>query len=449
MKLSLKCMALLVAAGMFFIACEKESDDGPMDKYFEAEYADKDSVEVKQDLEQTGVDMQETMDQLQQEEAIDVTANLVDLLANSSLFDDLNGFVPADQLASIQNGKMPEEGMVMGLKSASEDPESLEEAWNMLVGEYTYDAELDSFVKSENTDAIIINFPGLEGGTNNDAVLTVSNFSVFNPTEPVPSTEETIPELPASLNVELTYGDNAIPILTSSFEGSYEANGVPKLINYVLEVGAFDLVYKVEHNPYSKATIIYSLKYNDEIVVEMYGESNGDWSEQNIEDNIVTIEESNEFGSWEYQEFYFENVLNNANSYIQVMNVKVAGAVNIKELAAVMRPLDENENITEEEYAQQSADAINDNGKLVVVYADSNEKIAMAEAYPKQYTYVDEWCNFVEGSGWEACEEIYWGIGVNMIFADGSKVDAETYLTEVFDSMAQDLDDFFAFLDQF
>jgi hypothetical protein len=444
MKLSFRIMMLLAIAGMFAVSCEKKSDKEPMDEYFEAPYADKSEDEVKEDLEKTGVELQESMLKMQDEDAIDVTTNLAALLANSSMLNDVFGIAPMQQMTAIQNGELPKDMAFSGLKSASEDPESIEEIWEMLIGEYNYDAALDSFIKTDNADAIVINFPGLEGETENNASLTVNNFSVFKPTKPVPSTEEIIPELPATINAELTFMETTV--MEYSLEGSYEDNGVPTLINSVFNVGAFDLVCKVEHGPYSKATALYSLKYNDNILVEMYGEAAGDWSEENINNNYETVTETDEWGTWEYQEFYFENVVNNSNSYIQVMDVKVAGAVNIKELATSLRALEdeyddvEYDEATEEEYAGKMVESINKSAKLVVVYASSKQKIALAEAYPKKYTYYNDWCE---------CEETYWDMGVNMVFADGSKVDAEVYFTELFDSMAQDLDEFFKFLDQF
>ena len=434
MKQSLKFMMLLVIAGMFVIGCEKESNEDPMDAYFDAPYSEKDTTQIKADLEKTSVDMQETMSEMENQQGVDVTSNLVQLLSTSSIFDDIFGIVPMDEIASINDGKLPN----VGLKSSSEEPESLEEAWEMLIGEYNYDAALDSFIKTDNADAIVINFPGLEGETENNASLTVNNFSVFKPTKPVPSTEEIIPELPASINAELTFMETTV--MKYSLEGSYEDNGVPTLLNSILTVGAFKLVYKVEHSPYSKATATCSLTYNDDVIIEMYGDASGNWSEQNIEDNTVTVTETDDWGTWEYNEFYFENVLQKSNAYIQVMNVKIAGAVNIKELGTAMRALDESEEeISEKEYVQKQADAMNTHCKLVVVYADSKQKIAVAEVYPKQYTYYN----------WNQTEETYWDMGVNMLFSDDSKVDAEVYFTDLFDSMAEDLDDFFAFLDQF
>lgn len=436
MKQSFKFMFLLAAAGMLVIGCEKESnDEESMDQYFEAPYAEKDTTQIKADLEETSIDMQETLTEMEEEQGVDVAVNLVDLLSSSSIFDEIFGIVPMDEIAVISDGKLPN----VGLKSTAEEPESLEEAWDMLVGEYNYDAALDSFIKTDNPDAIVIYFPGREGETENNASLTVNNFSVFKPTKPVPSTEEIIPELPASLNAELTFMETTV--IEYSLEGSYKENGVPTLVKTQLTVGAFKLVYKVEHNPYAKATVSCSLTYNDDIVIKLYGEANGDWSEGNIEDNVVTVTETDEWGTWEYQEFYFENVLQKSNAYFQVMNIKIAAAANIKELGTEMRALDDSDNeMSEEQYAQKQADAMNENCKLVVVYADNNQKIAVAEVYPKQYTYYDDWYQ---------TEETYWDMGVNMIFGDGSKVDAEVYFTDLFDSMAQDLDDFFAFLDQF
>jgi hypothetical protein len=110
------------------------------------------------------------------------------------------------------------------------------------------------------------------------------------------------------------------------------------------------------------------------------------------------------------------------------MNIKVIGQVNINALVTKEKELwdqYEKETITQKEYAEQLADAINANAKLAVIYVDSNTKIADAEAYAYKDDYWNEWYT-----------------DLRFVFADGSKSDAATYFGEGFGDFFTSLNNF-------
>jgi hypothetical protein len=86
---------------------------------------------------------------------------------------------------------------------------------------------------------------------------------------------------------------------------------------------------------------------------------------------------------------------------------------------------------------------MNEHVSLSLRYGDSNEIIALIEAYPiseeysyEEYYYDGEWHDTPR----TITETDYW-IGMRFVFADGSKVDMETYLDEGFDDLIQELED--------
>jgi hypothetical protein len=87
------------------------------------------------------------------------------------------------------------------------------------------------------------------------------------------------------------------------------------------------------------------------------------------------------------------------------------------------------ETMTQEEITQAEVDAINANAKLVVIYRDSNTKIAEAEAFVDSYydAYYDE---------------TEYSVGMQFVYADSSVVDVETYVNGELDNFYESVNTF-------
>jgi len=92
-------------------------------------------------------------------------------------------------------------------------------------------------------------------------------------------------------------------------------------------------------------------------------------------------------------------------------------------------------------------EAINQNVSLSLRYAESNEIIALVEAYPvsEEYTYQEYWYNGEWHETPITVTETNYCFDMRFVFADGSKVDAETYFGEGFEDV---IDEFEAYLDE-
>ncbi len=438
----------LIILGIFliisFVACEKDKKTGgdQTDPAFSAPFSNNTTEENKDNLEQTGVDMMDEITQLEDVQAIEIIIEFINLM--DSAFDEepeaSKLLEPLEMVASIKTGDATPNDVLREIKSTAEDPISLSEEWENIAARYTWNFNNGQFDSSGSAGVLIFEFPGLEGDLTNTATITVSNVNFYDIPDPMEvwPAEDIEPELPSSLQIDLKYNGNTVS--SFNFSAAYATSGLPTSINATLSVDEFSFVLTMTHNPYTNASITSSFKHNNDILIEVHATGNGDWSDENIENNTVTHYDTiyiwnwdQEFGwyetdeiDWidEWEEVEAEEIIHSANAYLIAMNLKMVGMVNIKQLADIIKETEEDDEITEEELDQRIA-AINTHATLVVVYKDTNEKIADLEFY-KVY---------------DEDEDDYY-IDVRFIFADGSKVDAETYFEEGFSDFVDALNDF-------
>jgi hypothetical protein len=112
------------------------------------------------------------------------------------------------------------------------------------------------------------------------------------------------------------------------------------------------------------------------------------------------------------------------------MNLQVVGLVNVNGLADAAMALQENTEITtQQEYIQALVDIINKYAKLVVIYRDSNTKIAEAEAYvASEYDDYSQTTNYYPD--------------MRFVYADGSAVDVNTYVNSELTNFYSAMNDF-------
>jgi hypothetical protein len=424
-------------------SCKKDSNDDPGDPIYDAKYNEASVDQNKASIENSGVEFTQDIDEMKDLDAMKIAINLAKIMSESSMMSTsaaLNtGMTPVTILSSIGKKTATNSTISSQLKSVGEDPENLADAWDMIVGTYEYNIETDDFEQTaEGGDEVIIKFPGFETDITNTAQIRIYNLDYKEITEPFYGEEETNlvgQKLPTSLTTELNYEGNTL--VTWNFTASFKDNGMPTSFSSVLTIDPFSLSVTLTHEPYSNATYKYSFKKSSKILLEIFAEMNGNWSEENIDNNVETVTETGESYGDEHTEVYFENIVKNANAYFQVLNIKIAGKVDFNKLIPIIRDLDEkddNGEVTDKEYADAMVEAINNNAQLVVLDADKGEMIAKVEIY----TYYDE-----EYDSWES--------SAKFIFGDGSSIDADTYIANgdynkdfggLIDEINQLIDDF-------
>jgi hypothetical protein len=422
MKKNFFLISLLVF--VFLSACKKDKDDPTP---FDAKYTDETPEESKAKVEENAINFVDKLDQMSSSTAVEILMNLNDLMAGDEMYAFSPLTSPLVTMASIDKSGAAK--VFDAMKSAGEmlDTINFSNMFDSIAGRYTYDFQTGEFIESELADMVVIEFPGRETDLTNTAVITIDNFTVSEVTDPFEEWPADIdPELPASIAIDLQY--NGTSVAGMSFDADYQSDGLPTKVTVELYVDDFTFTTTATHAPYTSASWTNTLKFQDEILVETYIAAGGNWSEENIDNNVTEETYTDEWGTWTETEVNIEEIIKNANAHLILMNLKIVGMVNIKGLGDAMKALDE-EMMSEEEYAQAGVDAINEFAKLVVIYLDSNEKVASAEAY-----LVSEYDSYYE--------EYDYYPGIRFVYADGSKVDAETYLQSELDGFFDSLNDF-------
>jgi hypothetical protein len=429
--LGMLCLAVILTA------CKKSKDETP--DPFNEQYNGATIEQNKATLEDNGIHFVDQIDQIKDVQAIPVIIQFVNISGNASFTDNLvakRALAPMEGFTSVKEYQ----GLKKLLKSIQSDgPANLAEGWDSIVGRYTYDTLTKDFVKSALSNEIIIEFPGLESDKTNTAAITINNFTYITLVDPVINIDDGTPtEFPTSIHVGLSYSGKVIS--TWDYLGTYQTDGMPLTYSSTLIVDDFSFNTSLTHNPSSDASITYTFKHADQILLQTHAEGHGDWTSENIDANTQTnydtsyVWQYNSYTqSWEqqmyveeYSSLYFENVVKNANAYIQIMNIKVAGQVDFNQLLPALRTIDDSDSLTDHQYAVQEAAALNLYAKLVVVTLDKDGKIATAEAY----AFLDDYDD--------------WRVGIRFVFQDGSKIDAETYFSEGFDSLIESINNVIA-----
>jgi hypothetical protein len=402
---------------MFLFSCKKDDETNP----FDAEFTEETPEQSKANVEQNAIDLVDQLDGLTSATAIEVLQNLYNLQSGDLKSTKANPVLePLSLIASLSdknNVSNVFDRMKLTEELFSEDPLSFSALFDSIAGKYTYNFISGEFDETELADKIVIEFPGKENDVTNTAVITIDNFSVFEITDPIEQWPEGLDnELPASIRIDLKY--NGTSIAGASLSASYKSDGMPTKVAIEIYVDDFTFNTTATHSPYSSASWRNTLKFNSDILFETYIAAEGNWSEENIDNNTGE------------DETHIEEIINNANAHVIIMNLKVVGQVNVKELGDAIWSLEENiDQLTEEEYYQAIVDAINANAKLIVIYRDSNKKVAEAEAYLESYY-----------DSYEGVTEYY--PSMRFIYADGSKVDVETYVDTELDNFYSSMNDF-------
>ena len=413
-------LGMSLLAGLVLISCKK---DEKKDEY-DVKYASYTAEENKQNLEDMGVEMMSEVDALKDEEAIQISIQMLSRMLSSES-EELKSMAssdimaPIDLVSRIKREDFNPAEFAKSLKDAQqEDPESLGEFMDEYAGTYTWNFELEDFDYVEGSDVIIINFPALETHVTNTATLTISNVADFVVTESVDG--EMLPNPPLSLSANLAY--NSSTLISYNFTATYQSNGMPTSISTILTIGAFSFSADLTHTPYTKASVKYSFKHTDDILLEFYYEMSGNWDE----DHIASVDED-------------FDIINSANAYIQIMDIKVKGRVNAKGLADKMEQLDKDENADIDDYEA----AINQYVDLIVIYVETGEKICEADVELIEDTYDVCWSyDYYTGecTYWDTETEIE--PVIVLTFSDGSPVNYDEYFGDGFDEVLDAWEDF-------
>ena len=441
-------------AVLFFASCEDETTTDELQDVFESEYSELTAEDSKQDVEDAGIALVQNIDQLEDEEAIDVLMEMANLFGGSADAPAGTYNVPLKAASIIANDSKSSAEVFGLLKATTEQGLALSDSFAAQCATYAYDLTSGEFIKSENADAIVIQFPGKEGDLSNTAEITIGSFTVKEITSP---REEfsmfTSIEVPTGLKATLKYEDSEIMAYTLTAD--YAADGTPTLLENVLKIGSFSFNQSLTHSINKSASFDYSFKNGSTILIAFGAEANGDWSSENIADNTYDVTETYTWENWDgstssytdtWTQTDVEEIINNSNAYIQFMNLKAVGEVDIKAIVDAEQAFEKAHEADEDEWGdypdeinkletETLVDAVKENARFVLVYTADNTMIASLEPYTVEdpYSYTRDGVTYTENDYY---------LDFRMIFKDGSPVSMETFVEDELTGFFDALNDF-------
>ncbi|MFA6403940.1 MAG: hypothetical protein WCX31_20265 [Salinivirgaceae bacterium] len=455
---------LFIGTVFFAVSCtEKDPAD-------DNTFSTKSVEENKQSIETSGIEMINEMQDMEQEPAIQANIAMVTFMETSDPFEGNSGlnkkvvlsrtiaFAPV--FASANYSETGVEGMLKSIQvnPAVGDPETIQELYDLLVGVYSWNAATETWDYSDTGTIIKFEFPSTQDGTVNDATYTVSYTGYTGP-NPI---DDYTGDLPQNVTAELKVDDNTKMSFVVDIE--YNTNGYPTSIESTLTIGEW-VWYAMASNTNNAAFATeFSFKHATKILLRLTLDAAGNWSKENIEANTTYYKETwYEIGGYWYWEevevskdepYDYSNtdihkVINSGNASFQAMNLKIVGSIDVLNFGNEMNRIDETYDweTQEEQIVAAQVVAINKYVSLSLRYADNNAIIALVEAFPvsEDYTYQEYW---YDGTWHETqrtvTETDYW-FDMRFVFADGSKVDAETYFGEGFEDV---IDEFETYLEE-
>ncbi len=377
-------LSLLASASLFMFSC-KDDDEVKPDVTIPDKFSDLTPEQHKAKLEENGLQLIEDMEGLKDLNAIEAIINFVDLMS-----DDEDVYYTKDLFNAItvldKNAASTEIFSAMRVK---EGDGSIQEMYEAEIGVYTWNPTFEEWDYQETGSAIVYKFPANAEENTNNATLTIKDYKGVTVANPLDA--DYSGDLPTNLVVELKI--DATVVMKYSFNAQYNNEGIPSLAKSTLELSPY--VYAVEATNNSKEiSLNYSLKKSAKVLIALGSKAGGLFDEDNLENG----EE-------------ISDVFHTAEAYFQVMNIKIAGTVDIKKLEAETLNLDGP--------SQQMVKAFNDYVDLAVIYADSNEKLAEIDFYLGTYGDLD----------------------ARMVFGDGSKTNLEVYFNNGFDDLLAEIED--------
>lgn len=466
---NLLTFGLLLSGMCFFNACKDKNGDG--DNAEDLKWSENTVQQNKEAIEVDGMKMLDEMKAMENEPAVETNVAFVKFLAatdpfeNNMAVDQVNmhhDVILNMNYALSQYDGTNLNGMYKAMSVTSfEDPETLLAMYNELVGVYSWNAEYEYWEYNQTGDVIVFEFPSTENGLVNDASYTIT-FVPYGGPFVDPELED---NLPTSASAVLAVGDQTY--MGCYLNVDYDAEGYPNNIETSVVVGDYTMSASASNMNNSAFNANYSFTHGSDVLIDLTVGANGNWTQDNIENNIVTTyyveyynEETGNYewkeidgpddplwnsadNSWTEEEFQVWKVVTGGNASFQAMNMLIEGQVDMETLGNTLDNIDYTGDYSLEE-AQAEADAVNDNVTLALKYADTGAIIAMGEAFVDEYEYSDYYGYYDDNGNWveESSTKTGYELNIRFVFADGSKIDAETYFDTGFEDLINDLEDF-------
>lgn len=422
-KLNVLFLFFFISISLFSCKDDEGEEVNPIE--IPEEFSELSDEENKKNIEDNGIELVNEMEDLKSSNAIEASIAFSHFLEiNSPDINARNGRSATSYYGLLQNlslfGKDKADAKVIfeTMRSkADDDPETIQEAFDEATGTYSWNSTSQAWDYEAGGDKIIFQFPSTEEGTSNNAVYTIHSYTGTIPAEN-PFDPDYTGDLPTGVMVDLSV--DGTTVLEYRFSATYGNDGVPTSYEVSLSILPFTLKTTFTNNS-EEVSIKYGLTHRDRILWDMGIGAKGDFSDITGSKNA-------------------EEMLSSGFAYFQLMDIKLAGEVNVKAISDDYANIYANQGVDFDEDAavEKVVVSLNENVNLVLFYVEDNTKIAEAEFYATDeegYDYVYD----PETGSYEYKEYTYKVENIRLVFHDGSKSDLETYFSGSFDELQTEL----------
>jgi hypothetical protein len=393
MKNYFKYFLIFVLCCVAVTSCKKKDTTDPYSAPFAKETVD----QGKTNLSQAGQDLILQIQAMKDVNGASVIQSFSDFSSQSDPFavKRSTAFSAIFATQSVISGKSNFSSVLKSLYAMGSDPQSLKEFYDSYRGVYDWNTTSKQWTKTTDSTQLTFNFPKTKDGTTNDAQMKMT-YQGINGASLISGYSGDLPTA-----FDIAFSVSGAKVSEYSFTAAYNSTGVPTSVESFIALYPFKIGVSWAYST-SQVSLTYYFRNDTKTIVEFGGGVGGNFDKNNID--TATNE---------------QNVIYNGNAYFQVLNVKLAGRIDYKSLAT---DLTNAEKISIDSlYAKAEVDAFNKDAALVLVYTDSNQKIAQAEAYVSKTE--DYW------------GDTYYSSDFRFIFADGTKGDMQSYFSSGFSDL--------------
>lgn len=389
-----KLVLLTIGCAIAFTSCKKKAKEDPMDTLFKLDYSTQTIEQQKKTIEKEGVDFIQKLNTLPDEKSIGAISHL------SELNPDINSGIFSNVL-SVNSAAKRKDVKGVFIASTNTSGDKLSDSY----GIYTWNFATKEWDMSPSTSKLEIKYPSSETQTTNNAV-----FSFYYLVSPIKSSDGG--ELPSTINSVLKIDGKEELKLTSTY--TYKSNGTPTGADVNLMMGAFIFKANAGNNG-TDLTSSFSFLKGTELLIGL-----------NVNVNGNTNLDANSDG----------DIVKNANATFEIMNIKLAGQVDVKSIRAANEA---NADMPDSLSIKKQAEAWGKYSKFVAINKTNNVIMARAEFVPKSNEYCSSSWN---GSAFvEECDKEYI-LEPRLIFKDDSKVSFDSFIDNGFSQLRKELETF-------
>lgn len=389
----------MVTAGFILTGCGEKSE--------ELVYADLTVEQNKAKIQEDGLVMVEKLNGMSDLSGVFALQDLMELMAYSTLTGDSVEVAVSQLIAPLL--QLDKNVLALTkLRSSTIEIETISDLMAKAGGVYTYSKESESFNRVAGTTKLEFLFPIGSSMTNNGK-LTIDN--VTSETSTLVSTD-----LPKSVDMKLTKASDEL--LSLKFTAAYDADDVPTSWNTTLTCAEGYKFTQSMVNTETDASWQFAYTLNNDNLLSGKFSSKGDFS-------YDAMNNSEELDDKEW----IDQVLDNANVYVQLGNLKMTGLVDVNKMMTAFDAAFPQGEADSEADVTKVCQLLNTHVTMLLLYAKEGTIIAKSSFYKSEYTsweFNETTNQYTVVTGYEP--------SMQFLFKDGSAMD-ESFFTQGFDNL--------------